>query len=73
MPAEVFFSKDSIVWWCLTHHWPVRRRCSEMMSRVGLGIGADIANRKMRRIGGFGGDLRRWLGDVAAMLGKKII
>lgn len=32
---EAFFSKDSILWWCLSHHWSNRRRNEERMRWIG--------------------------------------
>ena len=68
MLSEVLFSKESIVWWCITHHRPVRERERARMAKIGLGIGSNVAGRKMRRIGGWGGELRAWLDDVKRML-----
>ncbi|KAF5337887.1 hypothetical protein D9611_014781 [Ephemerocybe angulata] len=34
---EAFFSKDSILWWCLSHHWSNRRRNEERMRWIGIG------------------------------------
>ncbi|KDQ55530.1 hypothetical protein JAAARDRAFT_692396 [Jaapia argillacea MUCL 33604] len=56
---EVFFSKESIVWWCISQHWKVRRMESERFATMGLQAGG-----KMRRIGGWGSELERWLKDV---------
>ncbi|KAJ7220803.1 hypothetical protein GGX14DRAFT_432118 [Mycena pura] len=71
MLSEVFFSKDSIVWWCITHHRPVREGESARMAQIGLGVGSNVAGRKMRRIGGWGGELRAWLDDVKHMLQRQ--
>ncbi|KAJ6564488.1 hypothetical protein B0H19DRAFT_1026167 [Mycena capillaripes] len=68
MVTEVFFSKESIVWWCITQHHPVRVRESANMTRLGIGIGSDVERQRMRRIGGWGGELRAWFDDVKRML-----
>ncbi|KAF7369316.1 hypothetical protein MVEN_00259800 [Mycena venus] len=67
MVSEVFFSKESIVWWCITNHRPVRRRQTARMAQIGIGIGSDVGGQKMRRIGGWGGELRAWFRDVKRM------
>ncbi|KAF9476790.1 hypothetical protein BDN70DRAFT_881982 [Pholiota conissans] len=69
--TEVFFSKDSILWWCLSQHWIVRRRNEERMKLIGLNSGSDVSNRRMRRFGGWGSDVKAWLNDVAAMVSAK--
>ncbi|KAJ6482604.1 hypothetical protein C8R45DRAFT_871418, partial [Mycena sanguinolenta] len=66
---EVFkFSDESIVWWCITQHAPVRARETAKMARIGLGIGSDVEGQKMRRLGGWGKELRAWFEDVKRML-----
>ncbi|KAJ7075298.1 AAA domain-containing protein [Mycena belliarum] len=62
--SQVLFSQESIIWWCLTQHRPARRRETANMARIGLGVGRDVENRKMRRLGGWGRELRAWLADV---------
>lgn len=42
-----------------------------MMQRIGLGTGTDVERRRMRRIGGWGSELRRWLSDVQKMVDLK--
>jgi hypothetical protein len=66
--GEVFFSKDSIIWWCLSNHWINRKRNQDMMQRIGLGTGREVERRRMRRIGGWGSELKRWLSDVQKMV-----
>ena len=65
---EVFFSKDSIIWWCFSQHWISRKRNHDMMERIGLGTGREVERRRMRRIGGWGSELKRWLSDVQKMV-----
>ncbi|KAI0661401.1 hypothetical protein C8Q70DRAFT_911876 [Cubamyces menziesii] len=60
---EVFFSRDSIVWWCLSRHWLVRKRQAALYAIDGIHIGG-----KVRRIGGWGGELAAWKRDVKALL-----
>ncbi|KIK55625.1 hypothetical protein GYMLUDRAFT_47596 [Collybiopsis luxurians FD-317 M1] len=59
---EVFFSKDSIIWWCLTNHRSSFERNSALMEIWGLGVGSRA--QKMRRLGGWGAELRDWLKSV---------
>ncbi|KAJ7191936.1 hypothetical protein GGX14DRAFT_380568 [Mycena pura] len=69
--SSVFFSRESIVWWCITNHRPCRARQRARMAQIGVGVGSDVAARKMRRIGGWGGELRAWLDDVNRMLHRR--
>ncbi|KAF8804811.1 hypothetical protein BYT27DRAFT_7193808 [Phlegmacium glaucopus] len=66
--GEIFFSKESIIWWCISSHWSDRERNRVRMQQIGLGIGSDIERRRMRRIGGWGSTLKRWLSDVQKMV-----
>ncbi|TEB32139.1 hypothetical protein FA13DRAFT_1754569 [Coprinellus micaceus] len=59
--SEVLFSKDSILWWCLTHHRSNRERNQERMAEIGIGCGT---RRRMRRLGGWGEERRVWLESV---------
>jgi len=68
---EVFFSRESIVWWCLSNHWLNRRRNWEKMRALGLKAGSVDEGRKMRRIGGWGAELKKWLEDVKHMVSSK--
>ncbi|KAJ7620049.1 hypothetical protein FB45DRAFT_839370 [Roridomyces roridus] len=68
--TEVLFSKDSIIWWCLSQHWIVRRREGERMQKIGVSFGTDVDGRRMRRLGGWGGELRRWFAEVEKMVQK---
>jgi len=38
------------------------------MQQIGLGIGSDVDRRRMRRMGGWGSELKRWLSDVQEMV-----
>ncbi|KXN83447.1 hypothetical protein AN958_01426 [Leucoagaricus sp. SymC.cos] len=69
----IFFSSKSVLWRCLTNHSVVRRRCGGMMSRIGIGIGSDIAARRMRRIGGWGGELKAWLQSIEMLRRDKAL
>ncbi|KAF7377278.1 hypothetical protein MSAN_00148100 [Mycena sanguinolenta] len=69
--SKVFFSRESIVWWCITQHGLVRERETAKMARIGLGIGSDVEGQKMRRIGGWGKELRVWFDDVKRMLQRE--
>jgi hypothetical protein len=68
MLSKLLFSKESIVWWCITRHRLVRDRENARMAQICFGIGSDVDGQKMRRIGGWGGEMRAWVGDVKRML-----
>ncbi|KAF9551894.1 hypothetical protein CPC08DRAFT_714990 [Agrocybe pediades] len=70
-PSEVFFSKDSIIWWCISHHWTMKRRCKARMEKIGIETGSDVERRRMRRLGGWGSSVKRWLFDVETMVQSK--
>ncbi|KAI0769421.1 hypothetical protein BD413DRAFT_613956 [Trametes elegans] len=59
---EVFFSRDSIIWWCITHHRSVRKREGEAFRVDGVHAGGRV-----RRIGGWGAELAAWKREVRAM------
>jgi hypothetical protein len=75
--SEAFFSRKSILLFCLSHHFYVRRKMRANLERIGLVEGSGVLNearvvgaqkRKARRIGGWGGELRVWLGRVDEMV-----
>jgi len=66
--SEVFFSSESIIWWCIRYHWHNRRRNQAKMDDVGLESGRNVERRRMRRLGGWGGEVKRWLKDVEGMV-----
>lgn len=66
--GEAFFSKESIIWWCISNHWINRQRNQNRMQQIGLGIGSEVERRRMRRIGGWGSELKRWLSEVQMMV-----
>ncbi|SJL09015.1 uncharacterized protein ARMOST_12391 [Armillaria ostoyae] len=68
---EVFFSKNSILLWCLTQHGVNRQRGESRMKEIGIGVGTQLENRKMRRIGGWGSKLERWIKSVKDMIQEK--
>jgi hypothetical protein len=37
------------------------------MAEIALGTGRNVDGRKMRRFGGWGGELKRWLSEVESM------
>ncbi|KAI0829773.1 hypothetical protein BC628DRAFT_1314568 [Trametes gibbosa] len=59
MLHEVFFARTSIIWWCLSNHRRVRERYAEPHRVDGVHAGG-----KLRRIGGWGGELDAWKQDV---------
>ncbi|KAJ7479528.1 hypothetical protein FB451DRAFT_1350876 [Mycena latifolia] len=65
---DVFFSRESMIVWCLTHHALVRRRDGARMARIGLREGQRVEGQKMRRMGEWGGELRAWMRDVREMM-----
>ncbi|KAH8107664.1 hypothetical protein BXZ70DRAFT_911976 [Cristinia sonorae] len=60
---EVFFSRDSILWWSLSRHWLVRKKESAMLKEDGIHVGG-----KRRRIGGWGSELEAWKRSVREMV-----
>ena len=63
MAREVFFSRDSILWWAITQHLRVKRRWERR-----VGAGEDVRDGgKVRRIGGWGDELRKWKSEVEEM------
>ncbi|KAI0074421.1 hypothetical protein K474DRAFT_1685741 [Panus rudis PR-1116 ss-1] len=64
--VETFFSRDSIIWWCISQHWQARKTLGEAY-RIYGGVG-DVNGGKMRRFGGWGGELERWKREVRAMV-----
>ncbi|KAJ7445991.1 hypothetical protein B0H11DRAFT_2162496 [Mycena galericulata] len=69
--SRVFFSKESIIWWCISNHRPARVRQNALMAEIGLGIGSNVSGQKMRRIGGWGEELRAWFRDLGNMLQRE--
>ncbi|KAJ7798915.1 hypothetical protein B0H13DRAFT_1746210 [Mycena leptocephala] len=67
-PQSVFASKESILWLSLSNHWHVRRREQARFFRIGIGMGSEASSQKMRRLGGWGSQLRGWLREVKAMI-----
>ncbi|KAI1794236.1 AAA domain-containing protein [Ganoderma leucocontextum] len=57
--SEVFLSRESIIWWCLTHHAIVRKHEAERYHTDGVHVGG-----KRRRIGGWGRELTVWKQEV---------
>jgi len=70
--SECFFSRKSILLWCLTHHWVVRKSSEKLMQDYGIRVGRRSDEHKMRRIGGWGSELRRWLEDVRLVFGSAL-
>ena len=65
--SNVFLSRDSIIWWCITHHIPVKKKQSERMQTRGIDVGGN-----MRRIGGWGTELAEWKQSVADLVKNDI-
>ena len=53
--------EKSIIWWCWTHHNPCRRRLQADMTDEEL-------RTKIRRFGGWGGELENWIKDIQGMV-----
>ena len=66
--GEVFFSKDSVIWWCRCNHWINRKRNQDKMQRIGLETGKEVGRWRMRRISGWGSELKQRLSDVQKMM-----
>ena len=64
--SEVFFSRQSILWWAITNHRPVRLREAAHLEIEGVRLGG-----KMRRIGGWGSELEEWKQTVSVMVNSK--
>lgn len=60
---EVFFSRKSILWWCLSNHWVARNREQAKFRLEGVHVGG-----RRRRIGGWGTELATWKQSVREML-----
>lgn len=68
----VFFSRDSILWWCLSQHWVSRRRNGALLRKIGVEVRGRAGDRPiMRRLGGWGSELRAWWGAVQAMVRER--
>lgn len=61
--SKVFLSRESILWWCLSQHWVARKRERERFEVDGIHVGG-----KVRRIGGWGGELAEWKMAVSRMV-----
>lgn len=57
------FSRESIVWLSLTHHWTLRKREGGRWAVDGTHKGG-----KRRRIGGWGSELAEWKESVRQMI-----
>ncbi|KAK6334258.1 hypothetical protein TWF730_003472 [Orbilia blumenaviensis] len=57
----------SIIWWCVTHHG----YCREWGESVIVEQGRVEDGGIVRRIGGWGGELRWWVGEVERLAGEK--
>lgn len=68
---EVFFSRDSILWWCLTHHRISRQKGQARLIEFGIENGTNEPRRMMRRLGGWGSELKRWFKEVEDMVSAK--
>lgn len=71
MWSEVFLSRDSIIWWCLTHHASVREKELAKVERdrsegaeVTRDAGGEVVGRR-RRIGGWGSEYEAWKNAIA--------
>ncbi|KAI0798596.1 AAA domain-containing protein [Irpex lacteus] len=64
----VFFSRESILWWCLTNHRVSRKRERERLRTQGIHVGGTY-----RRIGGWGGELEAWKKSVRDMVAAQSV
>ncbi|KAG9314794.1 hypothetical protein JVU11DRAFT_3882 [Chiua virens] len=60
------FSKQGIVWWCITNHSTARTRYREWLVRMGVDVGG-----RMRRLDESCGELARWKDDLDEYLKRK--
>jgi hypothetical protein len=75
--SEVFFSRDSIVYYCFTHHGPVRdRERARWEHDVAAGetvsasaSGARVGRR--RHLGGWGSEYRAFMKEVERLVRSK--
>ncbi|KAK0488033.1 AAA domain-containing protein [Armillaria luteobubalina] len=65
---EVLFSRNSILCWCWCDHRVHRERGGNRMKEIGLGVGSDVENQRMRRLGGWGKELSEWIKRVESMV-----
>jgi len=65
---KVFFSRDSIVWWCVTQHRPVRERFSRELAADDVRAGGE---GKIQRLGGWGSERDAWVRAVRDMVNRK--
>ncbi|KAI1793861.1 hypothetical protein LXA43DRAFT_884488 [Ganoderma leucocontextum] len=61
--SQVFFSRESMIWCCLSHHSRVRMCEAEQYHTDGVHVGG-----KRRRIGGWGRELAAWKQEVQEMI-----
>jgi hypothetical protein len=55
----VFLRRDSILWWGIRHHWPVKRRLESAYAESN-----EKKGPKWRRLGGWGSEAREWFASV---------
>ncbi|KAJ8082343.1 hypothetical protein AAF712_001690 [Marasmius tenuissimus] len=66
---EVFLSKESILWWCLSQHRSTRKKWEAEMLNMGLGVKTvPPEKQRLQRIGGWGSQLKLWLRRVEAFV-----
>lgn len=68
---EAFLSKESILWWCLSNHWAIRRKFQAMMAEIGIITDSSLPDRKMRRLGGWGEEQRKCMTEVVEICRAK--
>ncbi|KAH6908194.1 AAA domain-containing protein [Coprinopsis sp. MPI-PUGE-AT-0042] len=62
--SEAFFSKDSIILWCLTHHRSEREKNTIRMREVGLNSGSDIEPSSHEEDRWLGRRIQAWMEEV---------
>ncbi|KAF8888151.1 hypothetical protein CPB84DRAFT_1473914 [Gymnopilus junonius] len=68
---QTFSNSLYIIWRCITHHWSSRPRYEARLREFSRVKGTNTMKRKMQRIGGWGGQLQKWLKDVENMTRSK--
>ena len=65
---RTFFSRESIIWWCITNHSVVQSRLTKAMAQDDPKAGGP---GKFIRLGGWGGAQDTWMREVKAMIGHR--
>ncbi|KIJ61616.1 hypothetical protein HYDPIDRAFT_96270 [Hydnomerulius pinastri MD-312] len=64
--VHTFFTRESMIYWCLKKHGVVRKREQQALLTNGVEVGGN-----MRRIGGWGSELAQWYKAVEDLVRAK--